>query len=178
MNKETIKTIGWWVFALSIIALIAWGGHSCSKQQKAIRDAERAQREYDELQKLLSDKFLYQDINGVYHLTHDCGMLNDIYWTSDEDEKRGNYSSQYISRDSITDWYQFAATHQLCSECFTPELIRLLDSVKTGNIAPYMRRKGRLSSPLEKQHLETEDELYRDADEEYYNVTPPRDIVR
>ena len=175
MNTDTLKTIGWWVIALSIISLAIWGMHSCNKRQKEKQEAKWALEEKKYKDKLLFDEFVYKDINGVYHITNDCGLLNDIYCTSDEEEKRGNYSSQYISRRPIKDWHKFAAKHQLCSECFTPELIRQLDSVRENNIAPYLRDQGRTKSPLELQYQETADELYRDADEEYYNVTSPRE---
>jgi len=134
MSTETLKTIGWWMFALSIIALITYAGHSCSKRQSEYRESQRIAQEKEYLQKLLTDKYIYKDINGVFHITNACGMLNDIYYTCDDEEKRGNYSSQYISRDSVKNWHNFAATHQLCSECFTPELIRQLDSVRNNKI--------------------------------------------
>lgn len=175
MNTETLKTIGWWIIALSIISLAIWGMHRCSKQQSEKREAGRILAEKEYKDKLLSDQYVYKDINGVYHITNDCGMLNDIYWTSDEEEKRGNYSSQYINRSTIKDWHKFAAKHQLCSECFTPELINQLDSIRVNNIAPYLRGRERSASPLELQYQETADELYRDADEEYYNITSPHE---
>lgn len=140
MNHDTLKTIGIWCAFIGIIALAVFGIRSCQKQNKAERDAKRAQLDYEYQQGLLNDEYVYQDINGIYHITRYCNMLNDVYLEKGDDEddevvyKRGNYSSQYINRSTIKDWHQFAATHQLCSECFTPELIRKLDSVRNNKV--------------------------------------------
>jgi len=171
MSTETLKNIVGWCVAPLIVILSILGGKSCVNKQNAEREAKRIAEEQEYIQHLLSDKYIYKDINGVYHIANECGMLNDIYWTSDDEGRRGNYSSQYISRDSVKNWLDFAATHQLCSECFTPDLIRQLDSV-------CYYRKGRLSNPYWQREVETEDERYRDADEEYYNITNPREWRR
>lgn len=159
MSKEKLHWGCWVVF----IAFLAFSILVCIYKTNKDKQ-EQVSEEKIKVENILNDSFVYLDIHGVYHIKHDCYRLNDIYYTCDDEEKRGNYSSQYISRSTITDWHDFAATHQLCSECFTPNLIQQLDSVLNkpkgwGVVSPYIQKD-----------IETEDEHYRDADEEYYNT--------
>ena len=131
MAKEALKTIGWWIFAMSIIALCVWGIRSCEYHQDASKEAKRVQREREKFKELLSDKYLYMDKNGVYHIDCDCRMLKRYHYDSEDNRVYDNYSSSYTSRDSISNWQEFAATHQLCSKCFSPKIIHQLDSVRT-----------------------------------------------
>lgn len=151
MNKDTLKTIGWWVAAITIIALCVWGVRSCECHEDVKREAKRVQKENEKLQEILSDKYLYMDRNGVYHIDHDCRMLTRHHYDSEDNRIYDSYSSSYVSRDSIKNWYNFAATHQLCSKCFSPAIIRQLDSIRL--------------------------EYNIDEDEEYYNIHSSKERI-
>lgn len=140
MQKETIEIIKKWCIALFVLAIIIVG----MRWYCACKDRKRAEKKQEKIEKILNDKFLYLDVNNVYHTNVDCGMLTDYHFDANDNVVQGTYSSQYILRSDITNWYTFAASHQLCSECFSPKLIRQLDSIRI--------------------------EFIRDADEEYYNV--------
>lgn len=140
MQKETIGVIKKWCVALLVLAIAIIGVRGCCVYKDRKRDKKKQAR----IEKILNDKFLYLDNNGVYHADVDCSMLLDYHFDANDNMVQGTYSSQYILRSDITNWYTFAAGHQLCSECFSPKLIRQLDSIRI--------------------------EFIRDADEEYYNV--------
>lgn len=130
MDNNKLPWGCWCVVIFLIIATAIACFYSLNKDQQESTDKERAKTE-----QLLHDKFLYLDINSVYHIDRYCYRLNDAGW-SEEEQNSLRYSSQYISRDSITDWLRFAATHQLCSECFTPKLILQLDSAYQNKFWP------------------------------------------
>lgn len=144
MQKETIGVIKKWCVALLVLAIAIIGVRGYC----VYKDRKREKKKQARIEKILNDKFLYLDNNGVYHADVDCSMLIDYHFDTNDNMIQGNYSSQYILRSKIagwySDWYTFAAKHQLCSECFSPKLIQQLDSMRL--------------------------ELVRDADEEYYNV--------
>lgn len=123
MDKDTLKTIGVWCAFFGIIALAVFGIRSCSKHQ----DSDRKQAK---LERVLNGEYVYEDINGVYHIDEHCRMLRKYHYDPDENEVYENYSSQYYPRNIITSWEGFASTHQLCTKCFSPELIKQLDSVR------------------------------------------------
>ncbi len=127
MQKETIYVIKKWLIALLVLAIAIVGVRRCC----VYKDRKRAEKKQAKLEKILNDKFLYLDNNGVYHADVDCSMLLDYHFDASDNMVQGNYSSQYILRSSIgsyqyADWYTFAAKKQLCSECFSPEIIELL----------------------------------------------------
>lgn len=126
MNTETLKKIGWWVFSVSIIVLIIFWYRSCESRE----DKKQAEKEYVKQEQVLHDQYLYRDINGVYHIYHNCRMLTRHHYDSEDNRIYDSYSSSYVSRNSIKNWYDFAATHQLCSKCFSPAIIRQLDSIR------------------------------------------------
>lgn len=107
----------------------------------------------EEYASMLSDKYIYMDINNVYHTTDRC--IKDIGFR----KKVLLYSLQYIEKDSIHNWFEFARTHQLCTQCFPLQMIS--DLTSGSNVVV----------PWSQQFRETDDELYRDADEEFYNRT-------
>lgn len=163
MDKETLKTISVWCLFFGIIAVAAFGIRSCKQNQENIKKQAKTER-------ILHDEYVYKDINGVYHMDEHCRMLRKYHYDKEEEEVYENYSAEYMQRSIIKSWRGFAATHQLCSRCFSPERIRQLDSINENNVTPYLRGRDRAKSPLELQYQETTDELYRDADEEYYNI--------
>lgn len=156
MKKETIVSIvKWSVTPILLIAVLLVIHHSKVKnriEQRALEE-KREKRELDEYASMLSDKYIYLDINEVYHTKVDC--IDDLGFR----ENILLYSLQYIEKDSILDWLEFARTHQLCTQCFSLRMINDLNSRKNAYI------------PWAQQFRETDDELYRDADEEYYNKT-------
>ena len=129
MSKETLKTIFVWCAFFGIIALAVFGIRSCSKHQ----DSNRTQAK---LERVLNGEYVYEDINGVYHIDENCRMLRKYHYDPEENEVYENYSSQYFPRSIIKSWDGFACTHQLCTKCFSPELIKQLDSVRTVKIYP------------------------------------------
>lgn len=127
MQKETRGVIKKWCIALLVfaIAIVGLYGYCVYKNRKS------EEKKLAKLEKILNDKFLYLDNNGVYHADVDCSMLMDYHFDTNDNIIQGNYFSQYIIRSTIsgylyTDWYAFAAKEQLCSECFSPEVIELL----------------------------------------------------
>ena len=136
MTKDTLKTIGWWVLIISIISLCVFGIRSCEHNEDSKREAKRVQKEKEKLQEILSDRYFYMERNGVYHIDTDCRMLKRYHYDAEDNKVYDNYSSSYISRDSIGNWHEFAATHQLCSKCFSPELVEQLDSIRVIKFYP------------------------------------------
>ena len=133
MQKETIGVIRNWCIALLLLAIAIVGIRGCC----VYKDRKREEKKQAKIEKILNDKFLYLDNNGVYHADVDCGMLIDYHFDANDNRIQGNYSSQYILRSDIsgwryTDWYSFAADNQLCSECFSPEIIRILQLGRIG----------------------------------------------
>lgn len=133
MQKETIGVIRNWCIALLVLAIAIVGIRGCC----VYKDRKREEKKQAKIEKILNDKFLYFDNNGVYHADVDCGMLIDYHFDANDNMIQGNYSSQYILRSDIsgwryTDWYSFAADNQLCSECFSPEIIRILKLGRIG----------------------------------------------
>ena len=169
--KKNIKTIFQYSIVPIIIIGIIFGWRACKthdKKEQIQKEIQTRQQLQQYKQKLCLQPFLYLDKNGVYHLDSECRNLHLRYMrrhrrendeiTEDIDK---SYSAAYISKDSIHDWFDFAATHQLCSECFSPQLIHTIDSIQTNQYS---------TNALQLQYLETDDERYRDADEEYYNM--------
>lgn len=171
--KEKIKTLLQYSIVPIIIIGIILGWRACKKhdeKEHAAKIERKKQKENERKQALLVQPFLFFDKNGVYHIDDECKNLHLKYrrrhWR-DEDEVTEDidksYSAAYIPKNSIKNWYDFAAAHQLCSECFSPQLIHQLDSIKRIS-------GGRLTNPYWQMNIETDDERYRDADEEYYNI--------
>lgn len=136
MSKETLKTIFVWCAFFGIIALAVFGIRSCKHQ-----DSNRKQAK---LERVLNGEYVYEDINGVYHIDEHCRMLRKYHYDPEENEVYENYSSQYYPRSIIKSWDGFACTHQLCTKCFSPVIILQLDSIRI--------------------------EYNGDEDEEYYNI--------
>lgn len=133
MQKETIGVIKKWCVALLVLAIAIIGVRGCC----VYKDRKREKKKQARIEKILNDKFLYLDNNGVYHADVDCSMLLDYHFDVNDNTIQGNYSSQYILRSDIsgweyTDWYTFASDNQLCSECFSPEIIRVLQFGRIG----------------------------------------------
>lgn len=123
MSRDTLKTVGWWILALSVIALVAYGVHSCNKR-------EETNKKQAKLERILHGEYVYEDVNGVYHIDEHCRMLRKHFYDAEENEVYENYSSEYMPRSIITSWRGFASTHQLCTKCFSPGLVHQLDSVR------------------------------------------------
>lgn len=151
MSKETLKTISVWCVFFGIIALAVFGIRSCSKHQ----DSNKKQTK---LERILHGKYVYEDINGVYHIDEHCRMLRKYYYDEEEKEIYENYSSQYFPRSIIKSWDGFSCTHQLCTKCFSPELIKKLDSVRI--IKTHSDRSSELFNSDSKQEYKGRDRLY------------------
>lgn len=122
MTKDTLKTIGVWCTFFGIIAIAVFGIRSCNKR-------EEANKKQAKLERILHGKYVYEDINGVYHIDEHCRMLRKHFYDAEDNEIYENYSSEYMPRSIIQNWSGFASTHQLCTKCFSPMLIEQLDSV-------------------------------------------------
>ena len=170
--KEKIKTILQYSIIPIIIIGIIFGWRACKKheeKERATKIERETQKENERKQALLIQPFLFLDKNGVYHIDDKCKNLHLKYrrrqWREEDEITEDidkSYSAAYIPKDSIKSWYGFAATHQLCSECFSPQLISQLDSIQRINC-------NEIPNLYLQKDIETEDERYRDADEEYYN---------
>lgn len=149
--KLKIKTIISYSIVPIIIIVCVVGCKECDKRDKREREKLRIDAENEYRNKICNYPFLLLDKNDVYHVDQDCENLHlkyvrknwrdDNYITEDIDK---SYSVSYISKDSICDWYSFASTHQLCTRCFSLEILQVLDSINM--------------------------DKHRDADEEYYNL--------
>lgn len=149
--KSKIKTILECSIIPVIIIVCIVGCRACDKRHEKERDRLGIAAKNEHRNKMCNYPFLLLDKNMVYHIDPNCNNLNlryihihytdDNYITEDIDK---SYSAAYVSKDSIYDWYLFASTHQLCTRCFSLEMLQIFDSV-------YMDK-------------------YRDEDEEYYNL--------
>ncbi len=156
MKKVTIESIAKWSITPILLVVVIIVIHNFREknqiEQKALEE-QREKEKQDEYASMLSDNYIYMDINNVYHASVDC-----IEYLGFR-EKILLYSLQYIEKDSICDWLEFARTHQLCTLCFSLQMVKDLNS------------RENVFVPWAQQFRETDDELYRDADEEFYNRT-------
>lgn len=154
MKKETIESIIKWSITPILLVILIIVVHN-SKEKNQIEQKEMEERyeskKQEEYTSRLSDKYIYMDMNKVYHTTMKC--IDDLRFRKDF----MLYSLQYIEKDSIHNWFEFARTHQLCTQCFPLQMVNDLGS------------GANVFVPWSQQFRETDDELYRDADEEFYN---------
>ena len=123
MSTETLKTICIWLAFVGVIALSVFGIRGCNKYQESNKKQAK-------LERILNGGYVYEDINGVYHIDERCRMLRKYHYDQDDNEVYENYSFKYYPRSIIKSWDDFASSHQLCTKCFSPELIKQLDSVR------------------------------------------------
>lgn len=127
--NDSVKSILWWICAIVVIALCIWGIHSCNKacdeKGKIKKAEEKAQIERNRMQEKAfksNDQYMYVDRNGVYHIDKNCLILA----LGKYDDSNATYSVSYQPKSAISDWDEFASTHQLCTECFDSEVLALL----------------------------------------------------
>ncbi len=135
--NDSVKNILWWMGAIAVIALCVWGIHSCNRRNEVKQAEKQAIKEKEEIQKqvsLINDPYLYVDRNGVYHIDKNCFVLSMGKFHADNNSN-ATYSVSYQPKDEINDWDAFAATHQLCTDCFDSDIIKALThSTKHGSI--------------------------------------------
>lgn len=129
MKKETIKSILIWTAIIAVIVGMIFAGRSCENKKDRLREEERHREKIE----MASGKYLYVDKNNVYHIDPRCFRMDEDYFVEDAE---GNekivdaiYSSKREMKYKIHDWESFATHHQLCNQCFTDEMIRILDSL-------------------------------------------------
>ena len=147
MNNQWSK----WTTLFLFIALgaVTWA-LLCNQIRKEAVEEVNQHREYVRyLKEEVDSGYIYVDLNGVYHYANDCYILR--YRGEDN---AAPYSYKHFKKSLVEDWEQFFESEQICAKCFKTPYINQLK--KTSNELDYMMRN---------QH----NELYRDADEEYYN---------
>lgn len=146
MNNSWSK----WTTLFFFIALgaVTWA-LICNQVRKEAVEEVNKHREYVRyIKEEVDSGYIYVDLNGVYHYSHDCSIL------LHRGENKSAYSYKHVKKSLVTDWNIFFESEQVCAKCFKTPYINQLK--KTSNLLEYMMRNGH-------------NEQYRDADEEYYN---------